>query len=83
MLRASLCRRCLIISQIARLSRRNAIAGPSNLSYHLKVIDNALVEVERNIRTQLLMTDGRDQAEREHIKPLVACEQRDPVATAM
>lgn len=83
MLRVSLFRCCLSTSQIATLSPGYATANPANLPDHLKVIDKALIEGERNIRTQLLITDGRDQAEREHIKFLEACDQRDPAAGAM
>ncbi len=58
-----------------------ALYRDSKLSYHLKIIDNALDRVERYLRAQLLMTDGRGQAQREHAKILAACEQGD-VATA-
>lgn len=54
----------------------------SGLEYHLKIIDNALDRVERYLRAQLLMTDGRDQAEREHADILAACEQGNAAAAA-
>ena len=54
-----------------------ALYRDSGLDYHLKVIDNALDRVERFLRAQLLMTDGMEQANREHLQILTACEQGD------
>ena len=54
-----------------------ALYRDSGLDYHLKVIDNALDRVERFLRAQLLMTDGMEQANREHLEILSACEQGD------
>ncbi|MDA4844157.1 GntR family transcriptional regulator [Hoeflea poritis] len=54
-----------------------ALYRDSGLTYHLKVIDNALDRVERYLRAQLLMTDGLDRANREHLEILEACEAGD------
>ena len=49
----------------------------SDLDYHLKIIDNAIDRIERYLRVQLLLTDGRQRASREHLQILDACEQGD------
>ncbi|WP_419912203.1 GntR family transcriptional regulator [Hoeflea sp.] len=59
-----------------------ALYRDSGLVYHLKVIDNALDRVERYLRAQLLMTDGMDLANREHIGILAACEAGDGALAA-
>jgi DNA-binding GntR family transcriptional regulator len=61
----------------------NALYRDSGLGYHLKVIDNALDRIERYLRAQLLMTDGRRQANREHLQILAACEQGDVAGAAL
>ena len=59
-----------------------ALYRDSGLTYHLKVIDNALDRVERYLRAQLLMTDGLDLANREHLAILSACESGDAALAA-
>ncbi|MEX3008595.1 GntR family transcriptional regulator [Hoeflea sp. TYP-13] len=59
-----------------------ALYRDSGLDYHLKVIDNALDRVERYLRAQLLMTEGLEQANREHLQILAACEKGDAVLAA-
>lgn len=59
-----------------------ALYRDSGLDYHLRVIDNALDRVERFLRAQLLMTEGLEQANREHLQILTACEQGDAALAA-
>lgn len=49
----------------------------SALPYHLSIIDNAMDRVDRYLRAQLLMTDGMDRANSEHLGILEACEAGD------
>ncbi|MBN9672586.1 GntR family transcriptional regulator [Roseibium aggregatum] len=49
----------------------------SNLNYFKEVAGNALDRVERLIRAQLVMSNGKQQADREHTVILKACEKGD------
>lgn len=49
----------------------------SNLKYFIEVADNAMDRVERYIRAQLVMSNGMEQAEIEHLSILEACEEGD------
>lgn len=59
-----------------------ALYRDSALEYHLKIIDNSLDRVERYLRAQLLMTEGMERANRDHLQILTACEKRDSQAAA-
>ncbi|MEP3296134.1 GntR family transcriptional regulator [Tateyamaria sp.] len=47
----------------------------SELSYHLKIINNSLDRVDRYLRAQITMTDGKARANEEHGAILEACEK--------
>lgn len=47
------------------------------LPYHLGVIDNAMNRIDRYLRMQLVMSDGMERANREHLGILQACEAGD------
>ncbi|WP_371039342.1 GntR family transcriptional regulator [Rhodosalinus sp. FB01] len=51
--------------------------GPSTLNYFKDVADNAMDRVERYIRAQLVISDGMERADSEHLAILVACEEGD------
>lgn len=47
--------------------------GAANLPYHMGVIENSLDRIDRYLRAQLVMSDGMERANREHIGILEAC----------
>ncbi|ASP34716.1 GntR family transcriptional regulator [Labrenzia sp. VG12] len=49
----------------------------SDLKFFQEIADNAIDRVERQIRAQLVLSDGMDRAGREHFGILVACEKGD------
>jgi DNA-binding GntR family transcriptional regulator len=49
----------------------------SDLKYFIEVADNAMDRVDRYIRAQLVMSDGMERAETEHLCILEACEAGD------
>ncbi|SRR6056297_704849 len=51
--------------------------GASNLRYFIEVTDNAMDRVDRYIRAQLVMSNGMERAEIEHLAILEACESGD------
>ncbi len=56
--------------------------GASNLNYHLSVIDNSMDRIDRYLRAQLILSDGMERANREHLGILEACERGDAEAAA-
>lgn len=46
----------------------------SGLNYHLQIINNALDRVDRYLRAQITMSDGKARANEEHAAILEACE---------
>ena len=54
-----------------------ALYSACALPYHLGVVDNAIDRVDRYLRAQLVMTDGMEKANREHLAILDACEAGD------
>ncbi|TBW41038.1 GntR family transcriptional regulator [Siculibacillus lacustris] len=50
--------------------------------YYLQVVNAALDRVDRHLRAQLVLTDGMDQARREHLAIFEACARRDAVTAA-
>lgn len=54
-----------------------ALYSACDLPYHLGVVDNAMDRVDRYLRAQLLLTDGMEKANREHLAILDACEAGD------
>ena len=55
----------------------NTLYSASKLKYFKDVADNAVDRVERYIRAQLVMSDGMERADREHLAILEACEERN------
>lgn len=51
--------------------------APSRLSYFRDVARNAIDRVERQVRAQLVLSDGMGRADREHRAILDACEKGD------
>lgn len=49
----------------------------SALPYHMEALNNAMDRVDRYLRAQLLLSDGMDRANREHIAIVEACAARD------
>lgn len=49
----------------------------SGLTYHLEILRNAMDRVDRYLRAQILLSDGMEQANREHLAILEACEAAD------
>jgi DNA-binding GntR family transcriptional regulator len=58
-------------------SFHRTLYSASELKYFIEVADNAMDRVERYIRAQLVMSDGMDQADTEHLAILEACETGD------
>ncbi|MGH1416183.1 MAG: GntR family transcriptional regulator [Pelagimonas sp.] len=54
-----------------------ALYAACALPYHLSVIDNAMDRIDRYSRAQLVMSDGMERANREHLGILTACESGD------
>jgi len=54
----------------------------SNLGYFLEIAGNAIDRVERQIRAQLVMSNGMERAGREHFAILEACEKGEAEAAA-
>ena len=61
------------------LNRRfhSALYGASGLPYHISVIENSMDRIDRYLRAQLVMTDGIDRSNQEHLAILHACEIGD------
>jgi len=49
----------------------------SGLRYHMEVLNNAMDRVDRYLRAQILLSDGMERANQEHLAILEACEARD------
>lgn len=49
----------------------------SGLRYHLEILTNAMDRVDRYLRAQILLSDGMERANREHLAILEACEAGD------
>lgn len=47
------------------------------LPYHLSVVDNSLDRIDRYLRAQLMLSDGMERANREHLAILEACQRGD------
>jgi DNA-binding GntR family transcriptional regulator len=54
-----------------------ALYGASDLKFFQEIADNAIDRVERQIRAQLVMSNGMERAGREHFGILEACEKGD------
>ena len=54
----------------------------SDLKFFIEIADNAIDRVERQIRAQLVMSDGMERATKEHLAILKACEEGDPERAA-
>lgn len=54
----------------------------SGLKYHLEAVDNAMNRIDRYLRAQLVLSDGMERANREHMAILEACEAGDAQAAA-
>lgn len=52
----------------------SALYSPSALSFHLEAANKALDRIERYLRAQILLSDGMELANREHLGILEACE---------
>lgn len=59
-----------------------ALYSASALPYHLSVVDNAMDRIDRYLRAQLVMSDGMERANREHLSILEACETGDAARAA-
>lgn len=59
-----------------------SLYAPSNLTYHLELVNNAMDRVDRYLRMQLLLTDGNARAHEEHTAILAACVASDSVRAA-
>ncbi|WP_373049963.1 GntR family transcriptional regulator [Thalassovita aquimarina] len=53
----------------------SALYNASDLPYHLEAVDNAMDRVDRYLRAQLVLSDGMERANREHMAILEACEK--------
>ena len=49
----------------------------SKLKFHLEVIDNAMNRIDRYLRAQLVLSNGMDQANSEHLGIIEACAAGD------
>lgn len=54
-----------------------ALYRDAHRPYHLQIVSSALDKVGRYLRAQLLLTDGMEQARREHAAIFEACRARD------
>ncbi len=55
----------------------DTLYSAGDLAYFREIADNAIDRVERQIRAQLVMSDGMETAAREHFSMLEACERGD------
>ncbi|MGR3623725.1 GntR family transcriptional regulator [Pseudophaeobacter sp.] len=55
----------------------SALYSASGLQYHLDVIDNAMDRVDRYLRAQLVLSNGMERANDEHLMILEACAAGD------
>ncbi|NIQ98090.1 MAG: GntR family transcriptional regulator [Desulfuromonadales bacterium] len=53
------------------------IYNASGLKFHLELIDKAMNRLDRYLRAQLVLSNGMEQANREHFAILEACEAGD------
>ena len=51
-----------------------ALYSACALPYHISVVDNAMDRIDRYLRAQLVMSDGMERANIEHLSILEACE---------
>lgn len=51
-----------------------ALYSACALPYHISVVDNAMDRIDRYLRAQLVMSDGMERANIEHLAILEACE---------
>ena len=54
-----------------------ALYSACALPYHISVVDNAMDRIDRYLRAQLVMSDGMERANIEHLAILEACEMGD------
>lgn len=54
-----------------------ALYSACALPYHISVVDNAMDRIDRYLRAQLVMSDGMERANIEHLSILEACEMGD------
>lgn len=54
-----------------------ALYSACALPYHISVVDNAMDRIDRYLRAQLVMSDGMERANIEHLSILEACELGD------
>ncbi len=55
----------------------SALYAPSGLSYHLEVLGNAMDRIDPYLRAQLVLSNGMQRANTEHLAILAACERGD------
>ena len=55
----------------------STLYGASGLPYHISVIENSMDRIDRHLRAQLVMTDGVERGNQEHLAILHACETGD------
>ncbi len=51
--------------------------GASDMPYHISIIENSMDRIDRYLRAQLVMTDGIERSNQEHLAILNACETGD------
>lgn len=54
-----------------------ALYSACALPYHISVVDNAMDRIDRYLRAQLVLSDGMERANIEHLSILEACEMGD------
>ncbi|CUH70124.1 putative HTH-type transcriptional regulator YdfH [Thalassovita autumnalis] len=54
-----------------------ALYSACALPYHISVVDNAMDRIDRYLRAQLVLSDGMERANIEHLAILEACEKGD------
>ena len=55
----------------------STLYGASGMPYHISVIENSMDRIDRYLRAQLVMTDGIERSNQEHLAILHACETGD------
>lgn len=59
-----------------------ALYSACALPYHISVVDNAMDRIDRYLRAQLVLSDGMERANIEHLAILEACEKGDADSAA-
>lgn len=52
----------------------STLYAASEMPYHISVIENSMDRIDRHLRAQLVMTDGIERSNQEHLAILSACE---------